>query len=262
MPNPQFNVTQFNAMIAAKGLTFRWSRAAQCPCATSDTRGVDPTCALCLGRGVWYVHPRAATLTHQVDSGVDWAPLKAVLSSQTVEEDRTPAVSLWRSGRADLTVPLGEVVGFRDRFVAVQHQMPWTEIVRRDTSSAVVPVGRTGRPTATQLTALRYRPLSILFVGGADGTLYRENSDYLLRRPQLDEPGVLQWVTGRGPSNGSYYTVVYLCHPTWVVADYSFAAQASIGPAAGLKGTDGVQQLPTTYHVALDFLANEDGSGA
>lgn len=256
-PKATFDPEQFAKAIHGLGLEFHWSRAIACPCSLNDseTYQPDPTCARCGGDGWWYVNPYLRDERH---SDRDYHLVKAVFAQAALKPDLYQNFGPFTFADALMTVTDDMRVGFRDRFIGIQQEMAWTETVLRG-DTALVPIGKSDRTTAIQKTSLRYEPLRIEFVAD-DSNYYWENVDWKIRRATLSEPTRLEWIAGRGPASGTRYTVHYVCRPVWIVDDATYGIQHSIGPEKGLKGTDTLQNLPTTFKVKLEYLVRSRGS--
>ena len=257
-PDVSFKVEDFERMIEAKGLTLRWSRCVHCPCYSRESGAANPDCNLCRGRGRWYVHPAAADLRHRAAER-DYLEITGVLSSVHTSERRADVTGLVRAGHAELTVGGGKRVGWMDRFVAVDQRLAWTETLVRGSGNEV-PIGRTGRTTAEQPIAMRYRPWDIEFVGDAAGTMYFEGTHFDLVREAQGEPGRMVWRDDEGPDEGDPYAVHYVAQPVWLVVDSSYAIQNVYGWPHGIRGQYHLQDLPLTFEVQLEYLSEMEGS--
>ena len=259
---PRFNNTFFADLFDAKdGLatTFRWSRAIACPCRLNeDTDQHDPNCALCGGDGWWYRNPEL-DIEKAPAFERDYLEVNAVFSSASVSPDMFQQFGTWGFGDATLTVPGVSRVGFRDRFKAMQQEMPWTELLLRNTASNAVPIGKSMRTTSVQRTAMRYEPTRIEVVATTTDE-FREGYDFILSQETQDEPRKLTWLPGMGPANGERYTVHYVCRPVWIVDKATYAIQNSRGPDAGILGKNNLQFLPTTVGIKLDYLTFAEGT--
>ena len=255
----------YRQLIQGLGLMFRWSRAVQCPCRINeDTDQPDPTCTRCGGDGWWYVNPDQKVDRHTNELR-DYMEVKAAFSSSGLNPDLYQNFGRFEHGDATLAVQSETRVGFRDRFIAMEQEMAWSEVVHRTTSRADVPVGRTGRTTVEQRWSMRYEPIRVDFV--ADETQrYYEGEDWILSQETLrtpaypGEPRKLTWQPLKGPADGDRYTVHYVCRPVWVVDEVTYAVQHLYGPEKGILGKPVRQLLPTTFKVKLDFLTGARGA--
>lgn len=254
-----FDPTAFEDLIAAKGLEYRWSRALTCSCrlATDVSRTWNPACERCNGEGWLYVNPHFYREPH-VDR--DYVKVKAVFSSMVIDEVvNDEVIGRYADGRGTMTVPADVKVAYRDRFIAIEQEMAYSEVLVRG-SAAEVPIGRHGLTTDEQATAMRYEPIRINYVeSDDDGTaeIYYPTTDFQLTQAVGDSPRRLKWEAGRGPAEGVVYTVHYDVHPVWIVEAGQFHIQHSVGPANGRKGRNVRQSLPTTFGVKLDYITDE-----
>ena len=151
-------------------------------------------------------------------------------------------------------------VSFRDKFVAIQQEMSWNEVILRDASYDLVPIGLYGRTTPQQRAAMRYEPVRIDHVATADGVEYFEGHDFVLTHGNVNEPRKVQWLTGKGPSDGARYVIHYTCHPVWVVEETTYAIQHAQSPDTGILGKVRVQAFPMAFKVRLDYLTDQIGT--
>lgn len=253
-PLSSFDPEQFTKVIQGRGLWYRWSRAVTCPCQLNpDTSQWDPTCERCSGDGWAYISPYADQERH-LDR--DFAPIRAVFSRITDNPTVMEELGPWHHGHAQLTVQGETRVGFRDRFVGVEQEMAWSEVLVRG-SGDEIEVGIGGRTTSEQLEAMRYEPVRINYVESeisGTRTIYYEGTDFKLNQPHGDGVNTMEWLPGKGPAAGARFVVHYDVHPVWIVNQGVYNIQNSKGPDAGLKGAAVLQHLPTTFQVALDYL--------
>lgn len=263
-PQAVFDQLAFDKLIQFHGLKYWWSRALECPCRLNNTTDQwDPTCARCGGDGWLYVNPCAAQERHLPNR--DYTEIQAVFSMVTSNQGDKfiEEFGSYDDGDAQLTVQNAMRVGWRDRFIGIEQEIAFTELLERGAGD-VVPVGMTGRTRAEQQTAMRYEPNTINYIEDDDGagnrTVYYEGTDWTLRDRIGDEPRKLVWQTGQGPPSGRIYTIHYVIHPVWIVDSAVYHVQNSRGPVSGLKGKNVLQTLPSTFKVKLDFLTPKRGT--
>lgn len=259
-PQATFAPRQFEAAIDFHGLVYRWSRAVECGCRlNAQTDQWDPTCRHCGGDGWRYVNPNAQRERHLT---VDYVEVKAIFSSISNHPDAQRDFGPFDFGEATLTVPAGITLGYRDRFIGVEQEMAYNQLLRRGTDP-YVPVGRAGLSTALQATAMRYEPIRVNFLEADDGAggkvPYFDGVDFVIVPGSGPTPARLRWLEGRGPAPGTLYTVHYDVRPVWIVDQAIFRVQQSKGPPEGLKGAPVKQNLPTTFKVKLDYLTDHRG---
>tara|TARA_Y100000034_G_scaffold130085_1_gene187713 strand:- start:168 stop:725 length:558 start_codon:yes stop_codon:yes gene_type:complete len=184
----------------------------------------------------------------------------AIFSRIALDPKLNQTFGPWGFGDAAMTVAGEHRVGYRDLFVGLDQEMPWTEIVLREAGTNVVLVGKTGRTTTAQKYALRYEPIRVNYVVDSAHNEFFQGVDFDIREATQTEPAKLVWRAGMGPVAGLLYSVQYVCHPVWVVDDATFGIQHLQGPAKGSRGRVEVQQLPTTFKVRLDYLTPQRGA--
>lgn len=252
-PVGTFDPSLFRKAIQALGLSFRWSRALECPCRLDNSDQFSPTCARCGGDGWWYVNPDARTDRHHAR---DYITMQAAFAQATMKPSMYENFGGFDFGEAQLTVQPECRVGYRDRFIGIEMEMPHTELLIR-AAPAIVSVGKTGRTNTAQRQSMRYEPVRINYVADEDDVVYWQDSHWRLREGTSTEPQKLEWISG--PAAGKRYTVHYACRPVWIVDDAVYAVQGLQGPDASLKGERKPQVLPTTFKVKLDFLTMSRG---
>jgi len=250
-PLGKFQPELFDKMIQGLATDFRWSRALLCSCQLNGETGQpDPTCGTCGFNGFRYVHPR---LYAEADTSVDWMKVKAVFADAKLEPNIFHEAGEFIHGDALLTAPGAIDVGYADRWVGIELEMPYSEVLERAAGNTVL-VGHGGRTTDQRKTVLRYEPLCINFVGDQT-TIWYPGTDFLLKEGTTTEKATLEWLPGQGPATGARYSIHYTCHPIWVVTNATYGIQNLHGPASGLKSKEVLQSLPTTFKVRLDYLA-------
>lgn len=257
---PYLAPDMFRDAIQGLGLLFRWSRAVLCPCRlNAETDQWNPQCTLCGGDGWWYVHPDSEVM-RQSTNRLDYIEDHFAFSEAHVGVDYDQNFGQWVAGEGQIVVQNANRVGFRDRFIGMQQEMPWTELIIRDGTSDVIAIGKGKRSTEKQRRTMRYEPVRIELIAIADGTRFYEGHDWILTEETLSEPRKVQWLPGKGPDVDTLFTIYYICRPVWIVDKATYATQHALGPKDGIKGPTGVQEHPTTYHIQLDYLTQQRGS--
>ena len=253
----RFTPDAFSQLINAHGLTYWWSRALVCPCSLNpDTGQWDPACTRCLD-GFLYINPCYNAEQHLTRR---YSKIEAIFSSITFDQTRHEFIaSPWTTGVGTMTVDGHFSVGYRDRFVAKDQRTTFSQVLERGIGNPVK-VGWIGRNTAAKTQAMRYEPIAVHYVEDEDEVVYLRGTDFTILGAIADEPKRMNWGHGRGPAVGKTFTIVYDCHPVWVVDDATFGVQNSIGPAGGISGADAVQYLPITFRVVLDWLTEKQGA--
>ncbi len=258
-----FQADDFAKTIQTLGLTFRWSRAIECPCSMTDSDQFNPACPRCKGDGWWYVNPAQYDEPHATR---DYLELKCVFGATGKSDTEQKQPGEWTSGEATMTFQGHLSVGYRDRFIGIEQRMSRTETLLRGgdrAAGSIVAVGKGRRTTGAQLEAMRYEPIHVSFVAddtGA-GTIYYPRRDFVLLEPQLTEPSRLRWLPGRGPAVGDRFAIHYDFRPVWVVEESPHSYTSALpGPEKGSKGPLAVRELPTVWKVLLDFLTPARGA--
>lgn len=257
-PLGTFDPRQFSKAIQGLGLVFRWSRAVECPCRMDNTDTFTPTCSKCGGDGWWYISPDAATNRHQTT--IDHIEVKCTFGQANMKPSMFESFGQFTFADAIMTFQNEMRVGYRDRFIGMEQEMSWTELLVSAGTGSTIVVGKSGRTTEVQKQALRYEPLLINFIADQDDAQYYHGTDFRILEGTKVEPRRLQFLDGRGPAAGKTYTVHYNCRPIWIVDDATYGIQGLRGPDKGLKGVKNPQTLPTTFKVKLDYLTKAMGS--
>ena len=229
-----------------------WARGLRCTCRPNlQSDQPDPTCPVCLGRGVRYVHPDPenwsewcaadGSVTETADQH-GGTPIRGLMDGVSLHPDwKQPG--LWAAGRASLTVKGIVEIGHMDRVIMVDALMPFDQNLLRDAGVGTIPVGRDAEH------ALRFPVVKVVALHTLT-TRYRLRTDFL-----VNENGTISWVTGRGPATDERFTIRYTFHPSWVVIDFP---KIMMGARRSAKQTgankDIYQPLPTSCTVQLSFL--------
>ena len=257
-PLGTFDPHMFSKAIQGLGLSFRWSRAVECPCRMEGTDTFKPGCDKCGGDGWWYVSPDVSNNRHKAT--IDYIDVTCTFGQANMRPSMLESFGQYTFADAIMTFQNEMRVGYRDRFIGSEQEMSWTELLVSGGAGSTVVVGKTGRTTAAQKGAMRYEPLLINFLADEDDVIYYRHQDFRILDGTLVEPQRLQFLPGKGPAAGKLYTVHYNCRPIWIVDEATYGIQGLRGPDAGLKGLKEPQTLPTTFKVRLDFVTQARGS--
>ena len=146
-PQAKFDPRAFSKLIQDKGLEYLWSRALNCPCQLNpQTKQWDVACTRCGGDGWMYVNPCHYTEQHL---NRDWTPVRAIFSTVKTGDTTTDILGEWSDGRATLTVQNEMRVGYRDRFIGIQQEIAFSEVLERGPDT--VPIGSTTSSPTTVL---------------------------------------------------------------------------------------------------------------
>lgn len=226
-----------------------WARALRCACRlNTQSDQPDPTCTVCGGSGVRYVHPDpenwpeycAADGAVTASAGL---PIRGLLDDPSLDPKFFDRPGVWQSGRARLTVKGSIRIGYFDRLTMVDAEVLFDQVLTM--GAATVTVGRDAK------TQLRY---PIIDVDACHDLVsrFRLRTDFT-----VDSSGQLVWVTGHGPATGAPYSIRYSYHPAWVVIGYPrmlSGAQLASKRSRGQLAADEYRPLPISCTVAMDFL--------
>jgi hypothetical protein len=249
-----FDTSLFTKAIQGLGLTFRWSRALECPCRMDNSDQWKPDCGLCGGDGWWYVSPEANRDRHL---GKDYISVQCTFGQATIKDNFDQEFGGYSFTDAIMTMQSSMRVAYRDRFVGMDQEMAWNELLISAGQGTTIEVGKTTRTTDAQRGSMRYEPVVVNFVASESGgtpTYYYEGQHYRMLEPTGASPLRMQWLPGEGPALGAIFTVHYSCRPVWIVNDATYGVQALQGPESGMKGSNAPRNLPTSFKVKLDFL--------
>lgn len=258
-PLGAFDPDLFAQAIQGLGLSFRWSRALECPCRMENSDQWKPDCSLCGGDGWWYVSPETDRDRHL---SRDYVPVKCTFGRATIKENFDQEFGGFSFTEAIMTMQTPMRVAWRDRFVGMDQEMAWNELIVASGAGTTIEVGKTTRTTEAQTRSMRYEPVVVNLVASeSDGvpTYYREGVDYKMLEATGDNPVRLQWLPTKGPVAGTILTVHYSCRPVWIVDDATYGVQSLQGPEQGSKGAYKPRNLPTSFKVKLDFLTPARG---
>jgi hypothetical protein len=246
-----FRPSQFDLLIENKGYRLAWERASVCPCApvSEKTEQPDPNCDLCHGSGWFYF----SGLTAQDDSDIGTLNsvqqaivdvnsamvIKGVITGIRIEHDPYNKVGNWDSGNLMVTVRHENVLGYYDKLIGLDIEIPFSEILISSEDSPIE-----GRYLMTGVN--RLRSATQVYIPDVDFTLV---------------DGKISWVLGRAPADGTRLSVHYLCHPTWLVIDHPHAVRMTLrkfktaSPSTPLGNPEA---LPVQAMVRYDFLPEGD----
>ena len=254
-----FDPSQFSRMIQGLGLSFRWSRAVECPCRMEGSDTFDPSCSECGGDGWWYINPVEYDSKYQTPNQ-DYIEVNATFAQANMKPSLFETFGQFTFADAIMTFQQEMRVSYRDRFVGIDQEMGWTELLKSKGPGTIISIGKSGRSTQDQLSAMRYEPVKINFLADEDKVRYYKGSDYRILERNKTEPSRLEFVSGKGPALNKTYTIHYTCRPVWIVDDATYAIQSLIGPEATLRGVKAPRTLPTTFKVRLDFMTRAVGT--
>lgn len=201
------------ATLEANGVRLAWSRASICPCQgfNDQTRQPDPTCSQCLGGAVLYfgpkdyVPPKEAGILTDLQRTIlakdGAAVIRGVIQRVTQAQDFYDVLGNWVRGTMQVTVRPENKIGYYDRLVNLDSEVPYSQIIVTLADPFV-------------LVPLRYLATGVNAMFDATGLRYEQGEDFTVK------DGQICWFSGKAPVVGTRLSVHYLCHPTWLVIDH------------------------------------------
>lgn len=201
------------ATLEVNGARLAWSRATICPCPgfNEQTRQPDPTCPECRGGGVLYFGPKdyvppaeAGTLDDLQKALIlknKAAVIRGVIQRVTQAQDFYDVLGNWVRGTMQVTVRPENKIGYYDRLVNIDSEVPYSQIVIALTDP-------------TLLVPLRYLATGVNTMIDPTGRRYEQGEDFTVK------DGQICWYPGKAPVVGTRLSVHYLTHPTWLVVDH------------------------------------------
>lgn len=234
--------------IETEGARLAWSRAADCPCSpvNSQTDQPNPNCELCRGLGVFYfgptdyVPPAAVGELDEVQKAIiatdGAAVIRGVVARAGARADIYDQLGRWMWGDLFVSVRPENKLGYYDRLVGLDAEIPFPETV-------VVEEGSTSVP-------LRYLTTGVNLLRSLT-TVYRQGVHFRL------EAGRVMWLPGEEPSERTILTAHYLTHPTWRVIEHPHIIRETARRRGGGRRTTPhgtPTALPLQAQIKLEFL--------
>ncbi len=251
-----FRSDPFEIAIAAHGYRLGWSRRSECPCALPSMQvdATDPNCPLCDGSGYLYFGPETPQDLHVEQlTAVQQAAMDAtnsfmirgIMTGLSTSESRTDRIGTWVRGGTYVTTVWDNKLGFRDRLIQLDAQMPYSEVVKAPA------------PPDTLLKT-RYIISGGVFLCRSIKDQYRPQRDFIV------DAGRLRFLEGRAPPAGTRLSMHYLTFPTWLVEDFSHRERTQnllLQTKSPTSPEGNLQRLPLQARVSLEFLANDANDG-
>lgn len=208
MPSVSLHQRKFEQMIKRRGKAVIWERAMRCSCFNEESGNPLEDCKACNGEGFIYDEP-------YVEDAV-------LVMSLALNKEFTP-VGEYSMGDAVCTVPYEKQdksvvpyvnvkvpmywIGEHDKVTLLSTQFKATRAVRKGTWYR-------GREPDVLPNTYVTEILRIIQADSDTGdvTVYESGTDY-----NLDGNKVIWLNGGQAPADGTFYTVMYLHHPTYVV---------------------------------------------
>lgn len=260
--HPDLDSERLFSSIEAQGVRLAWSRAAVCPCTplNGQTQQPDITCVLCRGLGQFFFAPpnysqaEAAGAFDPVQTQLieNAAVIRGVVARVQLHTTLIDPVGRWVSGVMQVTVRPENRLGYFDRLIAIDSEVPFNERISAPTAEA----------DGTGLSSLRYLATEINLVRSLT-TVYRAGADFDLIA------GRLRWYSGRVPAPDTTLSVHYHTHPSWRVVDHPHAVReigrrghpAGGGVLSAARTAADPTPLPIQALVQLEFLPTTTGAG-
>lgn len=216
MPLQRLHADKYEQLIARRGRDVKWQQASLCSCWNLDSGQPSYSCNACRGKGYTYETPVIE---------------RALVMSITQSKDFDESAGVFEVGDAVMTVPKRVFTAYFapqnqsgvPTFV-YDHDSPMFEIGMYDLVTLMDDEHRTsevlikgeamyGRPADT---VLNDEVTSIQSIRQSDPdtgtvTVFEPETDY------IHTGGLIEWVAGRGPLDGTQYSVTYKHRPVYTV---------------------------------------------
>jgi hypothetical protein len=238
-----FRNKQFDLAIETKGYLLAWTRATMCPCKTDISEQPDPNCTLCKGKGVFYFGGSSqdlssyifSTLQQNIITSSNAMVIRGIITNITNKKENLDKISNWVDGSMRLTVRPENKIGYLDRFVGLDCNIPYTETKISDGTNTIIP---------------RYPIIEINLLRSID-TTYVLDTDF-----EITTSGSISWLNAP-PATGIKLTLHYLCYPTWLVIDHPHSVRMTsklLKTPSPKTPTGDPIDLPTQALVLYEFL--------
>ena len=210
--------------IRTMGYNVLWRKAMVCPNRIETKYNHDLNCTVCDGTGFLYESDDEATTTI------------ALITSISMHQEFM-SMGRFDAGMARVTFLPCDKLSWWDKIEMLDSTVRYTEVIVR---------------TDEVTDKFKYKVLSVSKVVDAAGTAYTEVTDFTIN----DTTGELEWITGQGPAEDVYYSVIYECRPIYIVLDMLHHVRDS----NVLKGTGTAEraQFPIQAVCKLDFLIGDE----
>lgn len=259
LSKPELHDDRLVAALENNGARLAWSRCTICPCRNynNETEQADPLHELCAGRGIIYFGPKDYVVPANAGELNDIqkailakdgaAVISGVLNRATQAQDFYDVLGNWVRGTMQVTVRSENKIGYYDRLVNLDAEVPYTEHVVIAAGVETIPL----RYLATAVNAI--------FWEDSLGVLQRaeQGDDFWL------DVGVPKWFSGRSPPANTRISVHYLLHPAWLVVAHPHVLRETKrrrkNKVANRTHPLGAPvQLPLQAAVRLEFVPKED----
>jgi len=238
-----FRNKQFDLVIETKGYLLAWTRATICPCKNDISEQPDPNCTLCKGKGVFYfggsVQDLSAYTFSELQEGIITSSsamvIRGIITNIANKKENLDKISNWVDGSMRLTVRPENKIGYLDRVVGLDCNIPYTETIIADGTINLVP-----RYPIIEINLLR-----------SISTVYVLDTDF-----EITTEGHIEWLV-TPPVVGTKLSIHYLCYPTWLVIDHPHSVRMTsklVKTPTPKTPTGDPIDLPTQALVLYEFL--------
>ena len=181
-----FQIDEFQHIIAQKGMIVQWEKATKCPCVQIAGSGQpDYNCPLCMGKGwTWY----------------DPQQIQGIMTSNT-EQYKYEHPGEFGTGTSNFTTISQNKLGYYDRLTNMDSLVRYSDLVKKGDHNGK--------------DRLRFQPIEIGYC--------RDLTNEYVAKVDFDyDPNSFEinWIpTGHEPNSGVRYSVEYVTHPRWIVIE-------------------------------------------
>lgn len=184
-----FDTEATSQLVDEHGYNLTWEKSQFCPCRNKDTGQPNFNCGLCSGRGYLYFDTKC---------------IRGIVTSLAASKAMKEAYVMgdWILGRASLTIKAEDAVSFRDRVTNNESLIRFAELFNFKVTTLSYP------QRYPVVEVLIMRTIEETFVFGTDFT--------------VDDDGVIQFLSTSTilPPADTPVSVLYTCHPTWIVMEH------------------------------------------
>lgn len=261
-----FDPGDFDRLIEEKGARFAWSRAADCPCVTIETRAEvvdfanvvkktpipDPGCPVCSGEGFFYFRPsdddqsnEIGDLTELQESvvGDEASVIRGFMAGIESREDVYQPSGRFIDGQAMVTVRPGNRLGYYDRLVHLDSEVTYREVIEA--------------PAPGQPLPLKFKAGCVNLLARVVEVSGQVSLDRFDATQFFVSSGQVCFESGSEPAQGARLSVHYQTNPSWIVMSHPHTIRAT--PVIGGLSSPGTPvgdsaSLPIQAKVMLEFL--------
>ncbi len=222
-PRVDLNLANFEQLLTMRGYNLVHYKSLLCPCIDSESHAPDPTCPLC-DKGYQYYGEEN---------------IVGLMTGVSAEKQFTDAGGFFL-GTVQLTVLPTVTLSYHDRIIHTDSIMSYNDMIQ---SNGPGGVDKAKFPIIS--------PTFCISTQNGVNTTYTLGVDYSVSGNQIT------WLSGgNSPAQGAYYSLVYTCHPSWLVVSFLHLVR-DINVAMPAGAGDGYQQGPVQALCKLEFLLDE-----